>query len=51
MSKLYCEPEEDMSVGSFIDPESNVKLQLKKGKSQKKITTIKKLIQRFQFFA
>ena len=32
VSKLYYEPEEDMPVRSFFEPESNVNLQAKKGK-------------------
>ena len=39
--KLYCEPEEDMSVGSFIEPESNVNLQPKRRKVTENTTTKK----------
>ena len=36
VSKLYCELEEDMSVGRFTEPESNVNLQSKRSKFTEK---------------
>ena len=33
VSKLYCEPEEDMSVRSIFEPESNVNPQPKRKKT------------------
>ena len=38
MNKLYRKPEEDMSVGSFTEPESNVNLQPKRRKVTEKKT-------------
>ena len=35
VSKIYCKPEEDIIVRSFIEPEINVKVQPKK---KKKVT-------------
>ena len=42
VSTLYCEPEEDMSVGSSIETESNVNLQPKRRKVTEKNITTKK---------
>ena len=41
-SKLYCEPEEDMSVGSLAEPEGNVNLQPKRRKATEKKTPLPK---------
>ena len=42
MNKLYRKPEEDMSVGSFTEPESNVNLQPKRRKVTEKKTPLPK---------
>ena len=42
VSTLYCEPEEDMSVGSSIETESNVNLQPKRRKVTEKNIPTKK---------
>ena len=44
MSKLYCEPEEDMFVRSFFEPESNVNLQPKRRKATGKKTSLSKSV-------
>ena len=44
MSKLYCEPEDDMSVRSIFEPESNVNLQPKRRKVQEKKTPLSKIV-------
>ena len=42
MSKLYCEPEEDVSFVSFIELQSNINLQLKRKKVTEKKTPLPK---------
>ena len=44
MRKLYCEPEDDMSVRSIFEPESNVNLQPKRRKVTKKKTPLSKFV-------
>ena len=44
MSKLYCEPDEDMSVRSLFEPESNVHLQPKRRKATEKKTPLPKSV-------
>ena len=50
VSKLYCKPEKDTSVGSFIESESKVNLKPKTRKSQKKNTTTKKYEHKEEIF-
>ena len=44
MSKLCCEPKEDMSVRSFFEPESNANLQPKRRKATEKKTPLTKSV-------
>ena len=44
MSKLYCEPEVDMSVTNFFEAESNVNLQPKRRKTTEKKTPLPKCV-------
>ena len=44
VSKLYCEPEEDMSVRSFFAPESNVNLTPKGRKATEEKTPLSKSV-------
>ena len=44
MSRLYCEPEEDISVTRAFEPESNVNLQPKRRKVTEKKTPLSKIV-------
>ena len=43
MSKLCCKPKKGMSIGSFIEPESNVNLQAKRRKVPENKTVLPKI--------